>query len=83
VTTERSFIGTAEDLIETVKAIARQFQADEVFIVGSQSIFIEAYHAVRPLDPMLIEDRIRATELEAEVLERALAFIHRLTRAVS
>jgi hypothetical protein len=201
VTTERSFIRTLDDLIETVKAIARQFQADEVFIVGSQSIllswpdapaimrtsgeidaypgnagiwevtrkaidpdddpeaseeiaalfgegsafhrkhgfyidgvdentarlprdwatraisrpvdvdgravlaiapcpedvvvsklarlaekdkeFIEAYHAVRPLDPKMIEDRIRVTELEAEVSERALAFIHRLTRAVS
>lgn len=45
--------------------------------------FIEAYHAVRPLDPKLIEDRIGATELEAEVLERALSFICRLTRAVS
>lgn len=40
MTTERSFVRTVEDLIETVKAIARQFQADEVFIVGSQSILL-------------------------------------------
>jgi len=200
VTIERSFIRTVEDLIETVKAIARQFQADEVFIVGSQSIllswpdapaimrtsgeidaypgnariwevtrkaidpdddpeaseeiaalfgegsafhrkhgfyidgvdentarlprdwatraisrlvdvdgrsvravapcpedvvvsklarlvqkdkeFIEAYHTVRPLDPMLMADRIRATELEAKVSEQAFAFLRRLTTAV-
>ena len=38
MTIERSFIRTVDDLIEKVNAIARQFQADEVFIVGSQSI---------------------------------------------
>ena len=40
VTTERSLVRTVEDLIETVKAIARQFQSDEVFIIGSQSILL-------------------------------------------
>ena len=40
VTTERSLVRTFEDLVETVKAIARQFQSDEVFIIGSQSILL-------------------------------------------
>ncbi|MCA6112478.1 helix-turn-helix domain-containing protein [Bradyrhizobium sp. CNPSo 4026] len=31
---------TLEDLIETVKVIARYFDADEVFIIGSQSILL-------------------------------------------
>jgi hypothetical protein len=45
--------------------------------------FIEAYHAVRPLDPKLIRDRIKATDLEVEISERALAFIGRLTKAAN
>jgi hypothetical protein len=40
LTPERSLVRTVEDLIETVKAIARQFQSDEVFIIGSQSILL-------------------------------------------
>jgi hypothetical protein len=40
VTTEQSLVRTVEDLIETVKAIARQFQTDKVFIIGSQSILL-------------------------------------------
>jgi hypothetical protein len=201
VTTGKSLVRTVEDLIETVKAIARQFETDKVFIIGSQSIllswpdapsimrtsgeidaypgnaevwevtrkaidpdddpeaseeiaalfgegsafhrkhgfyidgvdentarlprdwttrsisrpidvdgrsvlaiapcredvvvsklarladkdkeFIEAYHAVRPLDPKLIRDRIKATDLEVEISERALAFIDRLTKAAN
>ena len=38
--TERSFVRTFEDLVETVKAIARLFKADKVFIIGSQSILL-------------------------------------------
>jgi len=201
VTSERSLVRTIEDLIETVKAIARQFQTDKVFIIGSQSIllswpdapaimrtsgeidaypgnakiwevtrkaidpdddpeaseeiaalfgegstfhrkhgfyidgvdentarlpgdwttraisrpvdvdgrpvlaitpcpedvvvsklarlaekdkeFIEAYHAARPLDPKLIKDRIKATDLDAEISERALAFVERLAKAAN
>lgn len=40
MTTERSHARTIEDLVETVKVIARLFQADEVFIIGSQSILL-------------------------------------------
>ena len=38
--TERSFVRTFEDLVETVRAIARLFKTDKVFIVGSQSILL-------------------------------------------
>jgi Nucleotidyltransferase of unknown function (DUF6036) len=40
MTTEKSLVRTVEDLIETVKAIARLFRSDEVFIIGSQSILL-------------------------------------------
>jgi hypothetical protein len=40
VTTEQSFVRTIEDLVETVRVIAQYFQADEVFIIGSQSILL-------------------------------------------
>ena len=35
-----SFVRTIEDLVETVRAIARRFETDKVFIVGSQSILL-------------------------------------------
>ena len=35
-----SFIRTFEDLVETVRAIARLFKTDKVFIIGSQSILL-------------------------------------------
>jgi hypothetical protein len=38
--TERSFVRTIEDLVETVRAIARLFKTDKVFIIGSQSILL-------------------------------------------
>ncbi|RTL52325.1 MAG: hypothetical protein EKK40_07985 [Bradyrhizobiaceae bacterium] len=38
--TERSFVRTFEDLVETVRAIARLFKTDKVFIIGSQSILL-------------------------------------------
>ena len=37
---EPSFVRTFEDLVETVKAIARLFKTDKVFIIGSQSILL-------------------------------------------
>ncbi len=37
---EPSFVRTFEDLVETVKAIARLFNTDKVFIIGSQSILL-------------------------------------------
>ena len=40
MTTERSLVRTVADLVEAGKAIARQFQSDKVFIVGSQSILL-------------------------------------------
>jgi hypothetical protein len=36
----RSLVRTFEDLIETVRAIARHFDTDKVFIIGSQSILL-------------------------------------------
>jgi hypothetical protein len=35
-----SFVRTFEDLVETVRAIARLFKTDKVFIIGSQSILL-------------------------------------------
>jgi len=40
VKSEPSFVRTFEDLVETVKAIARLFNTDKVFIIGSQSILL-------------------------------------------
>ena len=38
--TERSSVRTFDDLVETVRAIARLFKSDKVFIIGSQSILL-------------------------------------------
>jgi hypothetical protein len=38
--TQQSFVRTFEDLVETVRVIARLFETDKVFIVGSQSILL-------------------------------------------
>jgi hypothetical protein len=38
--TQQSFVRTYEDLVETVRAIARLFKTDKVFIIGSQSILL-------------------------------------------
>jgi hypothetical protein len=35
-----SFVRTFEDLVEAVRAIARLFETDKVFIIGSQSILL-------------------------------------------
>lgn len=40
MTPKPSFVRTSEDLVETVKAIARLFKTDKVFIIGSQSILL-------------------------------------------
>jgi hypothetical protein len=40
--------------------------------------FIEAYHAERPLDRALIEERVRATELQPETAGSAIAYIRTL-----
>jgi hypothetical protein len=40
VSAERSLVRTLEDLERTVRAIARHFKSDEVFIIGSQSILL-------------------------------------------
>ncbi|MCP3477786.1 hypothetical protein NLM33_47640 (plasmid) [Bradyrhizobium sp. CCGUVB1N3] len=38
--TQNSFVRTIEDLVETVRVIARLFKTDKVFIIGSQSILL-------------------------------------------
>jgi hypothetical protein len=42
--------------------------------------FIEAYHSARPLDPKVIETRIRLSNFEAPIADRALAYIRDLTQ---
>ena len=39
-------------------------------LANKEKEFIEAYHAVRPLDPKLIRDRIKSTDLEVAISER-------------
>lgn len=41
--------------------------------------FIEAYHAVRPLDATLIEQRIALSNLDRGIAERAVSYIRELT----
>lgn len=59
-----------EDLI--VSKLARLDPKDKAFV--------EAYHAERPLDLTLIEARIRDSQLEQRVAERAIAYLHALAR---
>jgi hypothetical protein len=42
--------------------------------------FVEAYHAVRPLNHDLIVERIKATKLEPGLHEQAIAFVGRLEK---
>jgi hypothetical protein len=58
-----------EDLI--VSKLARLDDKDKSFI--------EAYHSERPLDPNVIEDRIRLSNFEPPVAQRARAYIRNLT----
>jgi len=41
-------------------------------------VFVEAIHENRPLDLKLVEERIRQTDLEPEIAERAVAYIRNL-----
>lgn len=61
---------SAEDLI--VSKLARLDPKDQEFIV--------AYNAGRPLDLALIEDRIRASQWDAPVADRAITFIRAFTQ---
>jgi hypothetical protein len=59
---------SAEDLI--VSKLARLDPKDQEFI--------EAYNTGRPLDLTLIEDRVRASQWDASVADRAIMFIRAL-----
>jgi hypothetical protein len=41
--------------------------------------FIEAYHAARPIDPKVIEDRLELCGLEPEIVARARTYIRNLS----
>jgi hypothetical protein len=58
-----------EDVV--VSKLARMAEKDKDFVA--------AYHQARPLDPKLIEERIKATPLDPPVSQRAIDFIRRLT----
>jgi hypothetical protein len=42
--------------------------------------FVEAYHALRPLNPGVIEARIQSSDFEPAIAQRARAYIRNLTR---
>jgi hypothetical protein len=42
--------------------------------------FIEAYHAARPLDARVIEERIKLSNFEGAIADRAFAYIRNLTQ---
>jgi hypothetical protein len=58
-----------EDLI--VSKLARLDDKDK--------LFIEAYHSARPLEPTVIEERIRLSDFEPPIAQRACAYIRNLT----
>ncbi len=60
-----------EDII--VSKLARLDEKDKEFIL--------AFHAVRPLDPDVIERRIRSSRMELAVADRAVAYIRALAAA--
>jgi hypothetical protein len=67
----RTVVGVApahEDLV--VSKIARLDPRDRVFV--------EAIHEKRPLNLKLVEERIRQTDLDPEIAERAIAYIRSL-----
>jgi hypothetical protein len=45
--------------------------------------FVEAYHAVRPLDPSVIEERIHQSDFEPAIAERACDYIRNLIPLVA
>lgn len=57
-----------EDLI--VSKLARLDRKDKTFV--------ESFHAVRPLDPDVIEGRIRSSRMEPNIAERAIAYVREL-----
>ena len=59
-----------EDLI--VSKLARLDDKDKSFI--------EAYHSARPLDPVVIEERIRLSNFEPAIASRAVDYVRDLTR---
>jgi hypothetical protein len=59
-----------EDLI--VSKLARLDDKDQSFI--------EAYHSARPLDPSVIEERIRLSDFEPAISSRAIDYIRSLAR---
>jgi hypothetical protein len=40
--------------------------------------FVEAFHAARPLDPDVLERRIRSTKMDGAIAERAVAYLRTL-----
>jgi hypothetical protein len=42
--------------------------------------FIEAYHSARPLNPYVIEERIKLSDFESSIGDRAIAYIRNLTK---
>jgi uncharacterized nucleotidyltransferase DUF6036 len=60
-----------EDII--VSKLARLDDKDQ--------LFVETYHAVRPLNANLIEERIRQSNFEPEIANQAINYIRNLTRA--
>jgi hypothetical protein len=43
-------------------------------------MFIESYHAARPLKVKFVEEPIAASSFEPEIAKRAIAYMHRLTQ---
>jgi hypothetical protein len=62
-----------EDLI--VSKLARLDDKDKSFI--------ETYHAERPLDPSVIEERIRLSDFDPARAQRARTYIRNLTRKIA
>jgi hypothetical protein len=58
-----------EDLI--VSKLARLDEKDKQFI--------EAYNSLRPLNADIIEERIRSTNLESAIADRAVTYVRKLT----
>lgn len=59
-----------EDLI--VSKLARLDDKDKAFV--------EAYQSARTLDPSLIEERVRQSDFEPAIADRAIAYIRKLTQ---
>lgn len=62
-----------EDLI--VSKLARLADKDKSFI--------EAYHSARPLDLSVIEERIRLSDFEAPIADRARAYVRILLQRIA